>query len=50
MTLNLIVSKVNLQLIISSAFPTLPSKQFKLERPSMENIKFEHLTGVFGML
>ena len=31
-------------------FPTFTCKQFKLERPSMEKLKFKHLNRVFGML
>ena len=28
-------------------FPTLPCKQFKLERLFMEKLKFKHLDGMF---
>ena len=30
-------------------FPTVPLKQFKLEGPSAEKLKFKHLDGVFEM-
>ena len=38
--LNIIVSKINLNGAVYQLFPTLPCKQFKLERPSMGKLKF----------
>ena len=34
---------------VDRLFPTLPCIQFKLERPSMEKLRFKHLDEVFGM-
>ena len=50
--LNLIIvsDKVNLQLSCLQFFPTLSCKQLKLERPSMEKLKFKQLDGLFEML
>ena len=44
-----IVSKINLQWSCLLALSYTPCKQFKLERPSTEKLKFKLLDGVFEM-